>query len=104
MLSEDELFDVTIPCQVVPGSVHHLNARPKDFMKQLLPGNVVQELELKVFDVYGSHVTKDSELSLNVDGFCFQQKTNRTQDSLGGKSKIVMIGMFLYNLQLSMII
>ncbi|XP_074380621.1 structural maintenance of chromosomes flexible hinge domain-containing protein GMI1-like isoform X2 [Apium graveolens] len=75
--SEDELFDVIIPCQVIPGSIHHLNAKPKDFMKQLLPGTVVQELELEVFDAYGNHVANDSEIWLNVDGFSFQQKANR---------------------------
>lgn len=83
--SEDEPFDITIPCQVIPGSIHHLTAKPKDFMKQLLPGNVVQELELEVFDVYGNHVKKDSEMLLEVDGFCFQQKTNRIQVDDSGR-------------------
>ncbi|KAK1392217.1 Gamma-irradiation and mitomycin c induced 1 [Heracleum sosnowskyi] len=77
--SKDEPFDVSIPCEVIPGSVHHLNAKPKDFMKQLLPGNVVQELELEVFDANGNHVKQGSELSLDVNGFHFQQKTNRIQ-------------------------
>lgn len=77
--SKDEPYDVSIPCEVIPGSVHHLNAKPKDFMKQLLPGNVVQELELEVFDAYGNHIKQGSELSLAVDGFHFQQKTNRIQ-------------------------
>lgn len=36
---------------VIPGSIDHLNAKPKDFMKQLLPGNVVQELELEVKEI-----------------------------------------------------
>ncbi|WOG90862.1 hypothetical protein DCAR_0310108 [Daucus carota subsp. sativus] len=48
LYSEDEPFCVIIPCQVIPGSIHHLIAKPKDFMKQLVPGNVIQDLELEV--------------------------------------------------------
>ncbi|XP_074380636.1 structural maintenance of chromosomes flexible hinge domain-containing protein GMI1-like isoform X3 [Apium graveolens] len=77
--SKDEPFDVSVPCKVLPGSIDHLNAKPKDFMKHLLPGNVVQELELEVFDAYGNHVKQGSDLSLGVDGFHFQQKTNIVQ-------------------------
>ncbi|XP_074380628.1 structural maintenance of chromosomes flexible hinge domain-containing protein GMI1-like isoform X3 [Apium graveolens] len=77
--SKDEPFDVSVPCKVLPGSIDHLNAKPKDFMKHLLPGNVVQELKLEVFDAYGNHVKQGSDLSLGVDGFHFQQKTNIVQ-------------------------
>ncbi|WOG90855.1 hypothetical protein DCAR_0310101 [Daucus carota subsp. sativus] len=79
LYSEDEPFCVIIPCQVIPGSIHHLIAKPKDFMKQLLPGNVIQDLELEVFDVYGNHVKQDTEMLLDMVGFCFQHKTKRIQ-------------------------
>ncbi|XP_074360084.1 structural maintenance of chromosomes flexible hinge domain-containing protein GMI1-like isoform X1 [Apium graveolens] len=71
--SKDEPFDVSVPCKVLPGSVDYLNAKPKDFMKHLLPGNVVQELELEVFDAYGNHVKQGSDLSLWMD-FIFNRK------------------------------
>ncbi|XP_063944620.1 structural maintenance of chromosomes flexible hinge domain-containing protein GMI1-like isoform X2 [Daucus carota subsp. sativus] len=79
LYSEDEPFCVIIPCQVIPGSIHHLIAKPKDFMKQLVPGNVIQDLELEVFDVYGNHVKQDTEMLLDMVGFCFQHKTKRIQ-------------------------
>ncbi|KAF1001494.1 hypothetical protein AG4045_029073 [Apium graveolens] len=55
--SKDEPFDVSVPCKGIP-----MLANSK-----------------MVFDAYGNHVKQGSDLSLGVDGFHFQQKTNIVQ-------------------------
>lgn len=69
---QDELFIVSIPCQVVPGSLQRITTQPRNLDKQLLPGHAVKELVLEMFDAYGNHVEGCLEIVLNVDGFCFQ--------------------------------
>ncbi|THG10123.1 hypothetical protein TEA_027988 [Camellia sinensis var. sinensis] len=44
---QDELFIVSIPCQVVPGSLQRITTQPRNLDKQLLPGHAVKELVLE---------------------------------------------------------
>ncbi|KAA8540048.1 hypothetical protein F0562_026740 [Nyssa sinensis] len=70
----NELFSVSIPCQVIPGSLQLVTALPPNLERQLLPGNVIKELFLEMFDAYGNHVEGGMEVLLNVDGFHFQDQ------------------------------
>ncbi|KAH8492181.1 hypothetical protein H0E87_021675 [Populus deltoides] len=65
----DGLVSVSIPCQVMPGSVQHITGQPPIQEKHLLPGFVVKELVLKMLDAHGNHIKKGLEVQLNVDGF-----------------------------------
>ncbi|KAJ6376123.1 hypothetical protein OIU77_000983 [Salix suchowensis] len=77
----DELIKVSIPCQVLPGSVQHITGRPQIQEKHLLPGFVVKELVLEMLDAHDNHVGKGVEVQLNVDGFCIL-------DNEGSKRKV----------------
>ncbi|XP_059434267.1 structural maintenance of chromosomes flexible hinge domain-containing protein GMI1 [Corylus avellana] len=67
--SQDELFSVSIPCQVTPGSLQLVKAQPPIFEKnQLLPGCVAKEFILEMFDACGNHVSQGSEVQLEVEG------------------------------------
>ncbi|XAR52204.1 hypothetical protein NMG60_11020146 [Bertholletia excelsa] len=70
--SQDGLLSVSLPCQVLPGAVQHVSAQPKNWHKQLLPGVIIKELILEMFDAYGNHIRGGLEVVLNIDGFCFQ--------------------------------
>nr|GLL20039.1 hypothetical protein DM860_016599 [Ipomoea trifida] len=68
--SEDELFSVAIPVQVLPGPLHHISVHPLNYGQKLLPGLVVKELKLEMLDEYNNHIQKDEEIKLQMDGFC----------------------------------
>eukprot|EP00268_Persea_americana_P011683 TRINITY_DN14922_c0_g1_i4.p1 TRINITY_DN14922_c0_g1~~TRINITY_DN14922_c0_g1_i4.p1 ORF type:complete len:1098 (+),score=235.69 TRINITY_DN14922_c0_g1_i4:589-3882(+) len=71
--SHDELFCATVPCQVIPGYIDNIKMKRSQEMENgLLPGSVVMELILELFDAYGNHVEKGLEVHVDVDGFCFQ--------------------------------
>ncbi|CAK9151606.1 unnamed protein product [Ilex paraguariensis] len=73
--SLDDSLSVQFPCQVLPGSLQSVTTQPPYFRGKLLPGHVIKELVLEMFDAYGNHVKEGEEVQLNVDGFCFQDKT-----------------------------
>ncbi|KAJ6734608.1 EN/SPM-LIKE TRANSPOSON-RELATED [Salix purpurea] len=75
----DELIKVSIPCQVMPGSVQHITGQPPIQEKHLLPGFVVKELVLEMLDAHDNHVGKGLEVQLNVDGFCILDKEGSTR-------------------------
>ncbi|KAF8379724.1 hypothetical protein HHK36_029171 [Tetracentron sinense] len=71
---QDDMFSVTVPCQVAPGLLHYVRARSPELKNHLLPGDVIEELVLEIFDAYGNHVKEGLEILLNVDGFSFQDQ------------------------------
>ncbi|KAJ7965338.1 Protein defective in meristem silencing 3 [Quillaja saponaria] len=73
--SPDDLFSISIPCQVIPGFIHHVEIQPLMLPNQLVPGYVIEELMLEMFDDYGNHVPKDLEVALTVVGFMIQDHT-----------------------------
>ncbi|XP_019189021.1 PREDICTED: uncharacterized protein LOC109183397 [Ipomoea nil] len=68
--SDDELFSVAIPVQVLPGPLHHISVHPLNYGQKLLPGLVVKELKLEMLDAYNNHIQKDEKIKLQMDGFC----------------------------------
>ncbi|XP_057463870.1 structural maintenance of chromosomes flexible hinge domain-containing protein GMI1 [Actinidia eriantha] len=82
---QNELFSVSIPCQVFPGSLQQIMTQPRNLDKQLLPGQAIKELMLEMFDAYGNHVNGGLEVLLKVDGFCFQ-------DHIGSTHKVDQFG------------
>ncbi|XP_058100475.1 structural maintenance of chromosomes flexible hinge domain-containing protein GMI1-like isoform X2 [Magnolia sinica] len=71
--SGDELFPVSVPCQVNPGHPHHLKmTRSPKLENSLIPGHVIDKLILELFDAYDNHVAKGVEVRVEVEGFCFQ--------------------------------
>ncbi|CAK7324185.1 unnamed protein product [Dovyalis caffra] len=65
----NKLVPVSIQCQVIPGSLQCITVQPSIQEKHLLPGFVVKELVLEIFDAHGNHARKGLEVQLNVDGF-----------------------------------
>ncbi|XP_031249144.1 LOW QUALITY PROTEIN: structural maintenance of chromosomes flexible hinge domain-containing protein GMI1-like [Pistacia vera] len=78
---QDELASVSIPCQVILGSLKHVIIRSPNFGNNLLPSSVVKQLKFEMFDAYNNHVSKRLEVELNLDGFRFE-------DQLGIKRKV----------------
>ncbi|KAK7850486.1 structural maintenance of chromosomes flexible hinge domain-containing protein gmi1 [Quercus suber] len=81
---EKELFSVSVPCQVSPGSLQLVKAQPPMSENRLLPGCMVKQLLLEMFDAYGNHVSKGLEVQLDVDGFHVLDQT----DQIGPKRKV----------------
>ncbi|KAF5442725.1 hypothetical protein F2P56_035352 [Juglans regia] len=79
--SRDKLSSVSFPCQVYPGSLQFVKARPPILDDQLLPGCIAKELVLEMFDAYGNHISQGLEVELVVEGFCIQ-------DQIGSKRKV----------------
>ncbi|KAL3729260.1 hypothetical protein ACJRO7_026371 [Eucalyptus globulus] len=77
----DESLSISIPCKVIPGHVRRVLAHPSMRSIQMLPGCIVQELKLEMFDAYGNHALKGSELLLKVEGFS-------SKDQMGKKHKV----------------
>ncbi|KAL3521653.1 hypothetical protein ACH5RR_019802 [Cinchona calisaya] len=74
IISQDESSSVAIPCQVMPGVPQRTVMHPPKFKKQLLPGQIINDLLLEVFDAYGNHVKENEIIHLEVDGFSVQDK------------------------------
>ncbi|XP_052192848.1 structural maintenance of chromosomes flexible hinge domain-containing protein GMI1 [Diospyros lotus] len=74
----DELFPMSIPCEVLPGYLQSVTIQPKDLDKQLLPGQAIKELIFEMFDPYGNHVEEGLQVQFNVDGLCFRDHAGST--------------------------
>ncbi|KAM4068715.1 hypothetical protein ACB094_12G034100 [Castanea mollissima] len=81
---EKELFSVSVPCQVSPGYLQLVKAQPPMSENRLLPGCMVKQLLLEMFDAYGNHVSKGLEVQLDMDGFHMLDQT----DQIGPKRKV----------------
>nr|XP_043610523.1 structural maintenance of chromosomes flexible hinge domain-containing protein GMI1 [Erigeron canadensis] len=57
-----------IPIKVLPGPVKCFTVQPENFVKQLIPGQVINELTVELFDAYGNHVQENEKMELIVDG------------------------------------
>ncbi|KAK4480487.1 hypothetical protein RD792_013561, partial [Penstemon davidsonii] len=68
----DKSYSVDFPCQVIPGTPHKITVYPHKLNMQLLPGQIIQDLVLEVFDYFGNHVKEDENIVLHVEGFSFQ--------------------------------
>ncbi|KAF3955646.1 hypothetical protein CMV_019148 [Castanea mollissima] len=79
---EKELFSVSVPFS--PGSLQLVKAQPPMSENRLLPGCMVKQLLLEMFDAYGNHVSKGLEVQLDVDGFHMLDQT----DQIGPKRKV----------------
>ncbi|XP_026457782.1 structural maintenance of chromosomes flexible hinge domain-containing protein GMI1-like [Papaver somniferum] len=79
--SHDKLISLAIPFLVFPGSLQSVKAFIPDLEKQWLPGDVIKEMLLEMYDSYGNHVQQGTEVLLSLDGFCFQ-------DNAGPKRKV----------------
>ncbi|XP_048139026.1 structural maintenance of chromosomes flexible hinge domain-containing protein GMI1 isoform X2 [Rhodamnia argentea] len=77
----DDSLSISIPCRVIPGHVRRVLAHPSTQSIQMLPGCIVQELKLEMFDAYGNHALEGSEVLLKVEGFSFK-------DQMGKKLKV----------------
>ncbi|XVF10079.1 hypothetical protein REPUB_Repub07fG0152300 [Reevesia pubescens] len=69
---QDESVSVSVKCQVTPGALHRVKACSQLLGNQLLPGFVIEQFVLEMFDAYGNHVAEGLEVQFNLDGFCIQ--------------------------------
>ncbi|KAD2805557.1 hypothetical protein E3N88_38934 [Mikania micrantha] len=72
-LSEKHLLD--IPIKVLPGPIQHFIVQPEDIEKQLIPGLVINELKLELFDAYKNHVQENTKVEFSLDGFCWLDRS-----------------------------
>ncbi|KAL5567763.1 hypothetical protein UlMin_024338 [Ulmus minor] len=79
--TSDKLFSVSVPCHVFPGCLQRVRAQPQAQESNLLPGCIIKNLKLEMFDGYGNHVKKGLEVQLDVVGF-------QILDQLGLKRKV----------------
>ncbi|KAK6135231.1 hypothetical protein DH2020_031039 [Rehmannia glutinosa] len=68
----DKAFSVAFPCRVIPGIPQRITVHPPQFRGQLIPGQIIEEFALEVFDEYGNHAKVGENILLSVDGFSFQ--------------------------------
>ncbi|KAL6582583.1 hypothetical protein OROMI_004661 [Orobanche minor] len=67
-----EYRECTLLWTIVPGAPKKITMHPSELCKTLLPGQVIEDLALEVFDEYGNHVKEDESVLLRLDGFSFQ--------------------------------
>ncbi|KAK1320484.1 hypothetical protein QJS10_CPA03g00894 [Acorus calamus] len=65
--SRDKRLSATVPCQVFPGTLCTVRMRPLRCF--LIPGDVIDELILEMFDSCNNHVEEGEEVSLKLEGF-----------------------------------
>ncbi|XP_042033848.1 structural maintenance of chromosomes flexible hinge domain-containing protein GMI1-like isoform X2 [Salvia splendens] len=68
----DKAFSVALPCQVMPAPPKKITVHPTELRKQLLPGQIIEELVLEVFDEYGNHLKENDLILLRLDGLSIQ--------------------------------
>ncbi|XP_065859828.1 structural maintenance of chromosomes flexible hinge domain-containing protein GMI1 isoform X2 [Euphorbia lathyris] len=66
---QDKLDPVSIPCKVIPGPLKNVEVGTMLLENQLLPGFIVKDLILKMFDAYGNRVPQGLQVQLDVRGF-----------------------------------
>ncbi|KAI3458000.1 hypothetical protein Pfo_014663 [Paulownia fortunei] len=76
----DEAFSVAFPCRVIPGTPRRITVHPPKLRKQLIPGQILEELALEVFDEYGNHAKEHENIYISVDGFSFQDGSSIVHD------------------------
>ncbi|GKC22406.1 hypothetical protein Tco_1024556 [Tanacetum coccineum] len=58
-----------IPIKVLPGPIKRFTVQPENFEKHLIPGQVIKELTLEFFDVYGNRIQENEKVELSLNGF-----------------------------------
>ncbi|KHG26772.1 Uncharacterized protein F383_01873 [Gossypium arboreum] len=66
---QDESTSIPLECQVTPGALHRIEGSSQLPGKQLLPGFVIEQFVLEMFDVYGNHVEEGLEVQFQLNGF-----------------------------------
>ncbi|KAG4172718.1 hypothetical protein ERO13_A11G015200v2 [Gossypium hirsutum] len=66
---QDESTSIPLECQVTPGALHRIEVSSQLPGKQLLPGFVIEQFVLEMFDVYGNHVEEGLEVQFQLNGF-----------------------------------
>lgn len=72
--SRDESFCIETQCQVFPGVPEKVSIKSLMPGKQLIPGQVIRDLKLEIYDKYNNHVREHEVISLEADGFCIQKR------------------------------
>ncbi|KAL2540263.1 gamma-irradiation and mitomycin c induced 1 [Abeliophyllum distichum] len=72
--SLDEKHSVAIACRVIPEAPQRVMVHPTTLSRRLLPGQIIKELVLELFDSYGNHIKEDEVIQLHADGFFFLDK------------------------------
>uniref|UniRef100_UPI001CB92551 structural maintenance of chromosomes flexible hinge domain-containing protein GMI1-like n=1 Tax=Erigeron canadensis TaxID=72917 RepID=UPI001CB92551 len=74
-----------IPIKVLPGPVKYFTVQPEKFEKQLIPGQVIKELNLELFDAYENHVQENVKMELiaNGCGWLDRSSSSKQVDAFG---------------------
>ncbi|KAI7727062.1 hypothetical protein M8C21_012163, partial [Ambrosia artemisiifolia] len=68
-----------VPIKVLPGPVQHFTVQPENLEKQLIPGTIIKDLNLELFDAYGNHVQENEKVELIVAGFCWLDRSSSSK-------------------------
>ncbi|WRX18063.1 hypothetical protein QQP08_010550 [Theobroma cacao] len=93
--SKDESVLISVECQVTPGALRNAKACPEVLGNQLLPGFIIEQLILEMFDAYGNHVAEGVEVQFHLDGFVIQEH-------LGSKYKLAVMSIFTVLLEVKL--
>ncbi|XP_042036221.1 structural maintenance of chromosomes flexible hinge domain-containing protein GMI1-like [Salvia splendens] len=74
----DNAFSVALPCRVMPAPPKKITVHPNELRKQLLPGQIIEDLALEVFDEYGNHLKENDLILLRLDGLSIQDGSGIT--------------------------
>ncbi|XWS37991.1 hypothetical protein CRYUN_Cryun19dG0092200 [Craigia yunnanensis] len=66
---QDESVSISVKCQVTPGALYRIKACSQLPGNQLLPGFVIEQFVLEMYDAYGNHVAEGLEVQFQLDGF-----------------------------------
>ncbi|XVF53392.1 hypothetical protein PTKIN_Ptkin05aG0095700 [Pterospermum kingtungense] len=69
---QDKSATISVKCHVIPGALHRIEACSQLIGSQLLPGSVIEQFVLEMFDAYGNHVAEGLEVQFHLDGFSIQ--------------------------------
>ncbi|KAL1532041.1 structural maintenance of chromosomes flexible hinge domain-containing protein GMI1-like isoform X1 [Salvia divinorum] len=75
----DKAFSVALPCRVIPAPPKKITVHPTELRKQLLPGQIIEELALEVFDEYGNHLKENELILLRLHGLSIQDGSGITR-------------------------
>ncbi|WVZ76730.1 hypothetical protein U9M48_024677 [Paspalum notatum var. saurae] len=76
--SSDNEFSGICPCKVKPGLPSTININMSS-EGNLIPGTLIDNVLLEVFDQFGNHVEEGTKLNVHVDGMCFLDSKSSVQ-------------------------
>ncbi|KAJ1279147.1 hypothetical protein BS78_04G132700 [Paspalum vaginatum] len=90
--SSDNEFSGICPCKVKPGLPSTININMSMFSEgNLIPGTLIDNVLLEVFDQFGNHVEEGTKLNVHVDGMCFLDNKSSVQ-KVNGEGFIDLCG------------